>query len=46
MLQKLSTLIGQLAIVHTCDWLTKVELIYEATYLLVHEVNNNLFYRT
>ena len=29
MLQKLSTLIGQLATVHICDWLTKVKRIYE-----------------
>ena len=29
MLQKSSTLIGQLATVHICDWLTKVKQIYE-----------------
>ena len=29
MLQKLSTLIGQLGTVHICDWLTKVKKIYE-----------------
>ena len=36
MLQKLSTLIGQLATVHICDWLTKVKQIYDLSCLLVH----------
>ena len=34
-LQKLSTLIGQLATVHINDWLTKVKQIYESSCLLV-----------
>ena len=33
----MSTLIGQLGIVHICDWLTKVEQIYEPSSLLFHE---------
>ena len=36
LLQKLSTLIGQLATIHICDWLTKVKRIYEPFCLLVH----------
>ena len=35
-LKKSSTLIGQLATVHICDWLTKVEQIYEPSCLLFH----------
>ena len=35
-LQKTSTLIGKLATVHICDWLTKVQQIYEPSWLLVH----------
>ena len=36
MLQKSSTLIGQLVIVHICDWLTKFKRVYEPSSLLVH----------
>ena len=35
-LQKSSTLIGQLSTVHICDWLIKVKQIYELSCLLVN----------
>ena len=40
MLQKSSTLIGQLATVHICDWLTKVKQIYEQGMLIIGLIIN------
>ena len=39
-LQKSSSLIGQLATIHICDWLTKVKQIYESSFLLVHDCDS------
>ena len=37
-LQNLSTLIGQLHVSCSCDWLTKVKQIYEPSCLLFHGI--------
>ena len=42
-LLKLSTLIGQQAKVHICDWLKKVKRIYEPSCLLVHGTDLHWF---
>ena len=39
-LQKLSSLIGQLAKEHICDRLKKVKQIYELSFLLLHDWDN------
>ena len=44
-LKKSSTIIGQLATVHICDRLTKVNQIHEPSYLLVHAYGIKYFDR-